>query len=139
MLRRGSLIALTAALLSGCGSQGPAMPSSVPAKGVLLLPGGAPLAFVRVKFKPKDPAGVEAFADTDKDGRFVLNTYKVGDGAVPGQYVVSIEPYDYKDRSGSPKKNAAAGQIPRRYLEDATSDLTVEVAADKALEVRLKP
>jgi hypothetical protein len=128
------------ALLAGCYNSGPPLPKPVPAKGTLTLPGGQRLKAGRVMLNPKDQGGVEAFGDLKPDGTFILSTYKPEDGAVPGAYVVSVSPYDYRDKSGSPKKVSGANQIPARYLEANSSDLEVEIKAtgDNVLDVRLK-
>jgi hypothetical protein len=141
-MRRHLPFLLLILLCAGCANTGPALPASVPAKGIALLANGEPLGRVRLVFQPKktDGISVEAFADTERDGRFVLTTYAIGDGAVPGEYLVSVQPYDYRDKSGSPRKNdAAAARIPRKYLSAETSDLVIAVGKDKPeIEIRLK-
>jgi hypothetical protein len=89
--------------------------------------------------KPTGTPAVEAFGDIGSDGTFTLTTYRPGDGAIPGTYKVAISPYLYRTRSGSPAKMPNASDIPRRYLEGSTSDLTIEIKeTDNVLDVRLR-
>jgi hypothetical protein len=127
----------------GCGgAKGPEHPQSVPVQGVALAPGGEPLSNVRVVLTPKEPTGVpvEAFGDTDAQGKFVMTSYKSGDGVVPGKYTVSVDPFNYKDKSGSPKKNTStANLVPKQYLTSDSSNYVVEVTPDTTkLDIRLK-
>jgi hypothetical protein len=100
---------------------------------------GMPLPTGRVTLHPKDnPGGVEAFGDVQKDGTFTLTTYKPNDGAIPGSYVVTLEPFCYE--SGNPTR-IQDGLIPPRYQSTATSDLVVELKdGDNVLEpFQLRP
>src|SRR5947209_5032045 len=126
MGRRGILV-LVVALAAGCSRAGPPPPTTVPARGRVLLPDGQPLPGGRVELKPTANPAVEAFGDVDPGGSFTLTTYAPGDGSIPGTYKVVISPFNYRSRSGSPTKIAAAGRVPARYREAGTSDLTVEV------------
>jgi hypothetical protein len=129
-MNRRQLLPLCLALsLTGCGSRGPALPDAYPAKGQVLLAGGAPVAGGRITFAPKDPhRGIEAWGEIQPDGGFTLTTYKLNDGAVPGEYVVTLSPYSYKTGN---LKVANAGRVPQRYAEAATSGLTVEVKPEE--------
>jgi hypothetical protein len=141
MLRRGTVLVLLVSILAlaGCSSRGPALPPTVAARGKVLLANGQPLRGGRIELHKLDPKTVDAFADVGNDGSFVLTTYQPDDGAVPGRYVVTISPYNYKDKSGNPVKLANAGQIPSKYLESETSDVQVDIAqSDNVLEVKLK-
>jgi hypothetical protein len=116
------------------------LPTTVKASGTLQTSDGEPLRFVRVVLHPKDQGGVEAFGDVDEKGKFVLTTYKVGDGAVPGNYTVTVDPNQYRTTTGSPAKSEDAARVPARYLEEKTSKMTVEIkAAGDVLNLRLEP
>ena len=139
MLRR-VLLLLPLVALAGCSRSGPPLPTAVPVKGRVLLPDGQPLRQARVMFNPTGIPAIEAFADLDANGAFSLQTYRPDDGAVPGEYKVTISPYDYKSRTGSPTPTPGAGRIPRRYLDAGSTDVTVKVepAGNTGLEIRLK-
>jgi hypothetical protein len=126
-------------LLAGCTAQGPTLPTAVEAKGKILLPDGRPLPGGRVTLNPQAATEVEAFGDVNPDGTFALTTYKPGDGAVPGTYVVTVSPFNFRSKTGSPTKVAAvAAQLPPRYGDAATSDLKVTIQADGGNDLTLK-
>lgn len=125
--------------LIGCSNTMPPNPTTVAAKGKATLPTGEPLANVRVVFVPKTPGGkeVEAFADTDGSGQFAVTTYQTGDGIVPGEYKVTVDPLNYRHKGGSPVMNAAmASRVPKKYT-DGSSDVFVKVEAEKQLDIQL--
>jgi hypothetical protein len=133
------LLILGLLLFAGCGYQRPALPAPVPARGKVLLPSGQPLRGGRIQLNRLDPPLVDAFGDVGSDGSFTLTTYQPDDGAVPGRYVVTISPYNYHHKSGSPVKLDNAAQIPVKYLETETSKLEVEITnGENILEVKLK-
>ena len=141
MLRRGILFVLVLGLLplAGCARRGPALPETVAARGKVLLPNGQPMRGGRIQLNKIDPPSVDSFGDVAADGSFTLTTYTLDDGAVPGRYVVTISPYNYRHKSGSPVKADGAAQIPAKYLETETSKLEVEVKdGENVLEVRLR-
>jgi hypothetical protein len=143
MRRTGIPLLLLIFLAAGCGpKKGPDLPKPMEASGKITLPDGEPLPGGRVELKPANAKGasVEAFADVDPDGSFKLMSYKPGDGAVPGSYKVTISPFDYRSKTGSPTKVAFANRIPAKYLEASSSDLTVEIKQGlNKLDLRLTP
>src|SRR5262249_33645207 len=130
MIRQRLLLGLAVALaVVGC-QRAPSMPGVVPVKGKVLLPGGEPLRGGRLNFLPKNPSGlggIEPFADIGQDGTFTVTTYQENDGAIPGEYVVTISPVNYKAKGGNPVKLPNAEQIPKKYQDGATSDLTASI------------
>jgi hypothetical protein len=132
-------VVLLAAAAAGCAQQGSAM---APASGVVTL-GGRPVAGAQVTFMAPTAARA-AYGTTDAAGRFVLSTFGTGDGATPGQHVVTItkpgtdvaapamsaEQADaaYSAAMTQASRNAAArGDLPARYADAARSGLTAEV------------
>jgi hypothetical protein len=99
----------------------------VPVSGKLLTASGSPVANAWVVFNPKEIPGHEANAPTGPDGSFRLSTFGKEDGAIPGKYVVTVEPHPY------PK--GAKPSIPRQYSSAKDSPLTVEVKKDGASEL----
>jgi hypothetical protein len=132
MIRMSILLGLLFVLAgSGCSPSAPAVAKAYPVKGKVVLASGTPISAGRVHLHPRDNAmGVEAFGEIEKDGTFTLTTYAVRDGAVPGHYAVTVEPYSYK--TGNLKLDKAT-RIPKRYWEPGTSDLTVEVTSQDNL------
>jgi hypothetical protein len=83
----------------GCGG-GPDKPVKV--EGVVTLD-GQPVDGATVMFNPLASNGRQATGVTGEDGKFRLTTYSTGDGALPGDYKVTIE---------KPTTAAAAGVQP---------------------------
>jgi hypothetical protein len=87
----------------GCGSRGP-----VPVKGIVTVD-GTPIPGAAVSFVPLDDKGRPAYGATDAEGRYELTTHSPGDGALPGEYLVTLvweeptHPYLHY-REGAPKK-----------------------------------
>lgn len=86
--RLGAVLGLAA--LTGCG------PKLVPVTGTLTK-GADPIPNVIVQFSPVDPrsGGMEAYNQTDGQGRFTLRTLTRGPGVVPGEYKVLLQPPDF--------------------------------------------
>jgi hypothetical protein len=138
MTRRAALLLFPLTLLAGCASRGPTLPTAVEARGKVLLPDGRPLPGGRVTLNPQAATEVEAFGDVNPDGTFTLTTYRPGDGAVPGTYVVTVSPFNYRSKTGNPTKIPNAAQIPARYGDTATSDLKVTIKAEGGNDLNLK-
>jgi len=70
-----------------------------------ILVDGKPAPEAIVVFRPVDDTGLDRVnpaGQADADGRFELSSYVKGDGAPPGEYLVSIE---WRERSGFMKTN----------------------------------
>jgi hypothetical protein len=91
---RGSLFALLALALTGCGSG--SRPDAVPAGGKVAyrktaVPAGALVVFHPADLATEKQIGGKPFAKVKDDGTFELTTYTEGDGAPPGEYGVTID------------------------------------------------
>ena len=126
------------------GSKGPPV---YPVTGVVKLK-GQPVAGADITFNLKDGSG-SSFGRTDANGKYELTTRKSNDGALPGDYLVSIAKAD--DAAAAPQKfisqddpnyNPFAGKnptpkpasksgIPEKYGDVKTSGLTARVNAEK--------
>lgn len=131
---------LSAVLVLGCGS-GESLPT-VPVTGTVTL-NGAPVAGAAVAFAPKDPAkGKPASGTTDASGKFKLTTYlsptSSPEGAIPGDYQISVTKVEVPSTSMSPEdmaKGMAGGGtmkppenlLPSRYANPAASGFTASV------------
>jgi hypothetical protein len=119
----------------------------VPVSGKVTV-NGKPAAGVGVVFHPKDGNGRPATAETSEDGTFQLTTMNPRDGALRGEYRVTlvweepVHPYlQYRD--GAPQKEAArkdyerwklthkprASPIPAEYADAASTPLEQRVPA----------
>jgi hypothetical protein len=103
-----------ALLASGSGCGGPAKPVKV--EGVVTLD-GKPVKGATVTLFPQDGAAHSASGFTDPGGVFRLTTYSVGDGAIPGDYKVTVtvtEPIAY---DGPPFESLSNEQIGREVIK----------------------
>ena len=88
VMRIARVFSGTAALLllvAGCNARF----KTVEVKGTVLLD-GQPLTGATVLFMPEDSKGRAASGLTNREGSFLLTTYKEKDGALPGKYRVLI-------------------------------------------------
>lgn len=116
--------------ISGCGSSGATEPpKTYRVQGKVIGQDGRPLSGGRVTFHPDEPRNSEAFAEIERDGTFALATFGKDDGAMPGKYKVSIDPYSYRDGQAR-----FAARISSTYRDPRTSGLTAEIAGDTVLE-----
>lgn len=140
MMQRATVYVILLVTASGCGSKGPTLPDTVPAKGKILLPSGQPLRAGRLEFKATAPPGIDAFADVQKDGTFVIQSFSAEGGAVAGTYVVVVSPFDYHAKGGNPRKIPNAAEVPRKFQESSTSDLkiTIEQGKENFFPLQLK-
>ena len=106
--------------LSGCGPQSP---PTAKVEGVVTLD-GKPIEGAAVVFTP--PEGRMATGATDSSGRFLLSTFKQGDGALLGQHRVTVSKSS-EQSSGPGEETELVFLTPRRYADPKTSPLTCGV------------
>jgi hypothetical protein len=137
-------LALVAMAFVGCGSA-----RTKPVEGVVLL-NGKPLAGAAVHFLPQEK-GRDATGETDKDGRFVMSTFKPRDGVLTGTYKVVISPpagtadtaqYGSADEAmaaamKAPAKKPAGPAFPEKYSRPDQTPLTQEVPVKGTLRFEL--
>ena len=140
MMRRAALLMIVLAVTAGCNRNGPTLPDTVQASGKILLPNGQPLPGGRLELKATEPPSIDAFADINKDGTFVVQSFTKEGGAVAGTYIVVISPFDYHAKGGSPQKLPYASSIPAKYKDASSSDLkvTIESGKDNTFTLQLK-
>jgi hypothetical protein len=121
----------------GCGPSGPPRPKTYPVTGVVTY-NGEPVAGANLNFQLADGSGY-AMAITDDSGKYSLQTFEPGDGAVPGEYHVGITKYDQSvvvdemsdDDYVPPEEQepvaSAGNQLPAKYSVPQTSGLVASV------------
>ena len=125
-----------AGAVPGCGQKELAKKETYPAQGKLTY-NGEPVQFALITLTPVDPAkGMPADARTDENGEFTLRTYsnEEPDGAVPGEYRVTIEPGRglrprYQERKEKPTDVPEEARKPESTV--------VIKAEDNVLEIKL--
>ncbi|BBO30822.1 hypothetical protein PLANPX_0434 [Lacipirellula parvula] len=118
-LRSSLLLAILACCLLGCGD---GRPTRVPISGKITVD-GQPLKFGVIVFKPA--TGRASSGRLDADGRYVLSTYDRGDGAIAGDYTVTI--------SGNEQLSETSHRwhAPKKYSDPTASGLTATVESPR--------
>ena len=121
---------LALALCPGCGSR--SAPRTIGVSGRVTYQ-GKPVTSGTIIFHPLKPAegspSRPATGQLQSDGTYELSTFSPGDGAVPGEYGISITSL----LSGPTPDNPQAAKvyaIPRKYTSPLTSGLTATVPAE---------
>jgi hypothetical protein len=90
-LRYAGCLVIAAAILVqlGCGGSDGRLPTA-PVSGSVMV-GDKPISGADVTFHPVDEKAFRpAFGKTNDAGEFTLSTYDDGDGAVPGEYKITV-------------------------------------------------
>lgn len=104
--------------IAGCGDR------LHPVHGSVTLEDGKPLAKGLILLERSEGgAPITARGTVKADGSFELSTHKMGDGAYPGKYRVSINPQDMSDVPDEKK----VLPFDHKYLNAGTSELEFEV------------
>jgi hypothetical protein len=139
-------LSLLTLLSAGCGSS--AHPDVVPVSGTVSYQ-GQPLAGAQVVFH-NDKSPRAAAGETDAQGNFKLTTFEPGDGAIIGEYRVSVAKIQSDAELSSASAadpsaaysqgmNAAASgdmssvqkhELPTKYANPETSGLTATVSKE---------
>lgn len=135
-MRDGPWLGLVLVLsLTSC-AKSPDHPPVYPVKGRVLYEGRpAPGAVVILHLATGEPAKVSRpHARADANGDFELTTYRTGDGAPAGTYVVTLE---WKQAGDHPEQGAEL--LPPVYGDPSTSKLraTVTPGANEPLVLQL--
>lgn len=120
-------------LVSGCGSSDQRETASV--QGVVTFR-GEPLAGATVFFMPEK--GPRATGETDEKGVFKLMTYRPGDGAVPGEFKISIAKYVLDPATAKNSTPSTKNELPERYGNTTSSMLRAKVEKGKKNEFKFE-
>lgn len=118
-------LAFAVLVTTGCGKTGPEM---MPVSGKVTQ-NGNPVVEAKILLHPQQqlPAGIPIpMAITDESGDFKVTSLSNGDGALPGQYRVTVE-LRAPRKSGDETIRDGRHLLPHRYSDPATSDLVREV------------
>ncbi len=117
-------------VVTGC-SKSPT-PRTFPVTGQVILE-GSPLKDATVMLQPAD-GGSFGYGITDDDGQFIISTFEVGDGAIPGLHGIIVELQATENEMPSnletPQNDVPSKQLqslPLRYSKVETSGLEVDV------------
>jgi hypothetical protein len=136
----------------GCGG---AAGRPIKTEGLITLD-GKPVAGATVTFHPEKERGRAATGLTDEDGVFLLQTFVSGDGALPGDYKVTViktealaAPPAAGDREkhkewmmkmmfNRSKQKPRASPLPKEYADPATTPLRVHVPSEGQVKLELR-
>jgi hypothetical protein len=123
---------LFAAGCSGAGAEDPNWPARTPVTGEVLYK-GQPVEGATVIFSPTEN-GYPGIARTDAEGRFELQTFRPGDGAVPGLFQVAVRKVEVAaaQPASDDSEGLAVGEkslLPVKYADPKFSGLTATVVA----------
>jgi hypothetical protein len=121
------------AFIAGCSSE-PARSAVYPVKGMVKVK-GKPASDYMVIFHPATEMKDVTFkpsAAVGADGSFAITTFKTGDGAPPGDYVVTLA---MATREAHPSLPPPGPPPPARYQDAKTSPLRAKVEAKPANEL----
>lgn len=136
--RRTCILSVCVGLLVSnlaCGSKGLHGPATDAVSGTVKFK-GSPLADAVVTFHPNTKEGRSAVGKTTSAGSFQLTTIKTDDGAMPGEYRVTVSKMvdEGAPNTAAPFDMAAPAQpakyksvIPQKYSKPETSELTATV------------
>lgn len=119
------LVCVLLPLASGCGDSYGKTPSAYSVEGKVLAQ-GKPVTGAYVRFIPTELGGVEAEAELQADGSFVLKSIGDKAGGVPGKYKVFLDVDAPSSRPASVTR-AAKAAIPSKYRNRDTTPLLAEI------------
>ncbi|AMV26390.1 hypothetical protein VT84_18475 [Gemmata sp. SH-PL17] len=111
--------------LTGCGQKGPVL---YPVTGKVTTPDGKSLEHATVVFHPvdsSDPSAVKPRGKVGADGSFTLTSHTAGDGAVAGEYRVTVELWLSSGKGDDPPVN----RLSDKYAKPDSSGLKATVNA----------
>ena len=120
---------LTLSITVGCGD---GRPPAYPAKGKVVFADGSPVKVGTIETKSL-LHGVQATASIQPNGTFVLTTYQEGDGAVAGPHDCVVVQFIQAENIAN-HKPSTLGVVHPKHASYATSNLKIEVSADKPNE-----
>ena len=130
----GLVLALTVvAAVSGCGGGDPYAVKTVSAAGTVTYQ-GKPVSKGTILFQPLDEKGRPA-SGMIENGKFSLNTYREGDGAVPGKHKVAVVVTEEKKTKDG--DTTVKYIIPERYASAETSGVEMEVPPGGSSDLRV--
>jgi len=126
--------------VGGCSTGSTSSISVYPVSGRVVLANGKPARGASIVLVGRGvEGGANGVGTLDKDGRFKMMCMGDRDGMMPGKYKVVINPRNKAPGVSSEDQSFGMSNIPRKYWDDETADLFVEVkSGENNLELTLK-
>lgn len=141
MLRASGLVlSVTFACVLGCGSGTPLMPGVTPVPVEVAYEGKPPVGAVVTLHPTNDDTSVVAARPrglVGADGRVALTTYHTGDGAPPGEYIVTVEWRPIVENASDDDK-PGPDRLKGRFADPETSPLRAVVRPGSEEVVQIK-
>ena len=139
------LVFCTVLLCVGC-RHAPGLEGLVPAEGIVTL-NDEPAVEAFLLFRPVGP-GQAASGTTGADGRFSLMTFQPGDGARPGEYLVTITKTEtcgeikIERPTGTNQKivhddRVIISHLPEKYASPASTDIRITLPENGDTNLKL--
>jgi hypothetical protein len=106
---------------------GRSRPVTIPTSGEITCD-NQPLADAEVVFTPA--GGRPASGRTDERGRFSLTTFSIGDGAMPGEHIVTVSKQVAKDAAGTGPYLEYVQLVAPHYANPQSSPLRATVSPE---------
>jgi hypothetical protein len=115
---------------SGCSKA----PGTIPVGGKITYR-GKPVLKAEVQFTPVESGADGALrriaaGEVDSQGVYSLSTFRKGDGALPGEYVVTITPVKIKNIDGGDPSAKMQKIAPDIYMQTSATPLKASIQAD---------
>lgn len=131
----------------GCGQvDRGSLPEVYPVSGIVTMDGKA-VANATLSFQLIEGSR-SAIAQTDERGRYQLTTFHSDDGAIPGEYQITVmqfstQPVDYPVRQSEDDRNyvdyVPVNMLPEKFSDARRSGLTAVVKPEKnVIDIELK-
>lgn len=144
------LFSACCALLLGCDAK-PGLEGVVPVQGTVTY-NGEPVEGATVTFMPSSAGGKAAVGKTDDSGHFTLTTQNPGDGALPGDYLITVRKTEtsgglsgeeaqqwVQENPGTPPPSPEVTHLlPERYSVARDSGLRATITADGENDIPLE-
>lgn len=137
-------VAVAIGLSNGCGQAGPKL---YPVSGTVTF-GGEPVTGATITLH-SDHSPRLVTGRSDAQGRFQLSTFEEGDGAIAGEYIVTVTKYEVAtplatsptsmDQAATSRTRVKVeSSLPAQFSTPTTSPLRCTVSDDKPNEVPLR-
>ena len=142
-VRKAAVLTVVVVMLCGCTSKPDNRPRRVPVTGTVLYK-GQPVADATVLFEPANDTPAAA-GKTDAQGHYRLETFDPADGAVPGDYKITVRKVEViRGHKGEQVPDDYVGPppdekwlLPAKFSKAETSGLAATVNEGQTNEIKL--
>ncbi len=131
---------------AGCSKeQASSGPQPVPASGKITY-NGSPLPNAMISLSQSTPGAPGAVGRSDKEGNFKLTAGQSGEGAIPGEYQISVSAFEETKTESKPdapydptaKAPAPKSLVPQKFANPSTSGLKVTIPENGDTQIHIE-